>query len=200
MSAITDLVGRFVAPFQWKPGEEITAARLNAMMRNVVRYIGVGPGLRKVESPDGSRVIIGLEPQRPVGQGQWIVVTSNTQEPGHSNGTPNPDPVYRWKYSYKFPLPNNAPRWEGWNVASGAAETYAYNTAEVANTYNADVLGMGIRRTNLPAGWVVAPVPDNTPVLAYPRASVDDSGTPTVEMWFTFPNTPDGNCDSGGGA
>ena len=157
--------------------------------------MSVGPGLSLIDMPGGR--LLGLA--REVG-GRWIIVTGSTQEPGHSNGTPNPDPVYRWKYAYKLPKPNDAPAWEGWNVEDGAAETYAYNTAEVLNTYNTDVLGMGIQRTNLPAGWVVAPVPDNTPVFAYPRASVDDGGNPTVEMWFTFPNTPDGNCDSGGGA
>lgn len=71
------LVSRFTAPVRWGPNEPLDHNKLNAMMRGVVRRVTVGPGLTKIESPDGSAVAIALAARHHPGSRLFPVSVSN---------------------------------------------------------------------------------------------------------------------------
>jgi hypothetical protein len=197
MSLLSDLVSGFRPRVVWRAGEPVDHNKLNRMMDGFVRLITVGPGLRKVESPDGSQVAIGLEPRTtPANPGRWIWLTAASQEPEVTVG-PDTFPVYRWTYDFAFAAPSSAAKWPGWEDGETSADK-AYSTAEVPNVYNATTYGNGVVASDLPDGFTLQPVTTPMPVWATPRVTTDEDDNLVTEWWFSFPNGVSGTCDTGG--
>lgn len=77
-------MSRFAPPPIWRAGETLSHDKLNDMSKGVVRQVNVGPGLTKFESPDGSRVVIGVTPARPATQVEtcWGKLTGRITDEG----------------------------------------------------------------------------------------------------------------------
>lgn len=88
------------------------------------------------------------------------------------------------------------------DVATGYLESYAINLCEVCQSVgSASVVGPGVSISNIPAGFSLRPISENTCVIMFPVTRKDGR----IQYAFSMPNAIDGSCPSftgggGGGA